>query len=458
MPSIAPDSAPQTPPCPVCARPIPPAAPLAACPHCLLAAGLATGLETTAATEDTPAAPAPAELAQEFPGLDLIELLGRGGMGAVYKARQRDLDRMVALKILRPGLDHVPGFSDKFTREARALARLNHPGIVTLYEFGRTPAGRYFILMEFVDGVNLGQLLSAGRLSPREALAIVPPLCDALQYAHDQGLVHCDIKPENLLIDRLGRVKIADFGIARLGLGNNPEAPAAGKEIIGTPAYMAPEQHTAPDTIDHRADLYALGVVFYQMLTGELPPDGPLRAPSTRVPIDVKLDEIVLRALEKKPALRYANATELKTEIETLIRAGDTRGQTPASPARPAPDTAPDRHAAPDAAAALPLLPAALLILLMTFFCGSLMFSADNLPEVVAVHFDISGQADAWAERGVSLLVLLVAGVGIPLFVGALFIVLRFLPPYLLELPNRDFWLAPARRAWTHARLLRHGL
>ena len=244
-------------------------------------------------------------------------------MGAVYRARQRALDRWVALKILRSDLDTDPGFAERFTREARALALLNHPGIVTLYEFGRSDAGRYFILMELVDGVNLRQLLAAGRLAPREALAIVPPLCDALQYAHDRGLVHRDIKPENILVDRLGRVKVADFGIARLaepkGSDGDFLAGSEGSGFVGTPAYMAPEQRERPDRVDHRADLYALGVVLYQMLTGELPAAGVIPPPSHRVQLDVRLDAIVLRALEVRPERRYGAADEFKTEVQTVV-------------------------------------------------------------------------------------------------------------------------------------------
>ncbi|MBC8010804.1 MAG: protein kinase [Burkholderiales bacterium] len=358
--------------CPHCARPVPADAPLGACPHCLLAAGLPTALDPSAASETPPAAaPTPAELAPEFPGLDLLELLGRGGMGAVYKARQRDLDRLVALKILRPGLDADPGFAERFTREARALAQLNHPGIVTLYEFGRTSAGRYFILMEFVDGMNLRQLLAAGRLSPREALAIVPPLCDALQYAHDRGLVHRDIKPENLLIDRLGRIKIADFGIAKIA--TTTDTPTHPSDTIGhwslnirhsaegghsafgggTPGYMAPEQRDRPGEVDHRADLYALGVVLYQMLTGELPAAGQLRPPSTRVQLDVRLDEIVLRALEKDPARRYAAVSDFKTEIETVANTPPPPVSPPTPASRP-PAPSLSAHAATSTVAAAP--------------------------------------------------------------------------------------------------------
>ncbi|ATC64334.1 hypothetical protein CMV30_10415 [Nibricoccus aquaticus] len=350
--------------CPHCGRALPANAPLGACPHCLLAAGLTS--EPAAPSNSAPP-PSPADLAPDFPQLEILELLGRGGMGAVYKARQKSLDRHVALKLLRPGLDADPSFADRFTREARALAKLNHPGIVTLYEFGHTSSGRFFILMEFVDGLNLRQLLAAGRLSPREALAIVPPLCDALQYAHDRGLIHRDIKPENLLIDRLGRVKIADFGLAKItatsaGRDGSPSpsetpAPALTSDtdhwslsighssltetgrVMGTPEYMAPEQRAHPAAVDHRADIYALGVVLYQLLTGELPDAQQLQPPSQRVHLDIRLDAIVLRALEKNPALRYSAATELKTHLETIASSSTPPGA-PTSPSASAPSSA----------------------------------------------------------------------------------------------------------------------
>jgi hypothetical protein len=191
--------------------------------------------------------------------------------------------------------------------------------------------------MEFVDGVNLRDLLRDGKLEPKQALAIVPEICDALQFAHDHGIVHRDIKPENILLDRHGRVKVADFGLAKIvtggsdpGSGNEPAFTAvpdpghndlteAGK-VMGTPSYMAPEQVERPGEVDNRADIYALGVVFYQMLTGELP-GTRLEAPSRKVQIDVRLDEVVLRALEKNPELRYQQASILKTQVETI--AGD---------------------------------------------------------------------------------------------------------------------------------------
>ncbi|MBN2783808.1 MAG: serine/threonine protein kinase, partial [Pontiellaceae bacterium] len=172
-----------------------------------------------------PKAPSIEEIAPLFPQLEILEFIGQGGMGAVYKARQKNLERIVALKILPKDIGKAPGFAGRFTREAQALAKLNHPGIVTIYDFGCTD-GLYFFLMEYVDGLNLRQLLHNGRIEAREALAIVPQICDALQYAHDHGIVHRDIKPENILLDRLGRLKVADFGLAKI-MGS-PEAPTSG--------------------------------------------------------------------------------------------------------------------------------------------------------------------------------------------------------------------------------------
>jgi serine/threonine protein kinase len=269
--------------CPQCGAALPANAPAGLCPACLLKQGAAADTVTDGSPPFHP--PSVAELAAKFPQLEILELIGKGGMGAVYKARQKELDRVVALKILPPGIGDDPAFAERFAREAKALAKLNHPGIVTIYDFGRAD-GLFYFLMEFVDGVNLRQLLHAGRVSSREALAIVPQICDALQFAHDQGIVHRDIKPENILLDRHGRVKVADFGLAKLvGSNGRAELPLgsdaqqrvptseltdAGK-VMGTPNYMAPEQKEHPDAVDHRADIYALGVVFYQMLTGELP-------------------------------------------------------------------------------------------------------------------------------------------------------------------------------------------
>ncbi len=366
--------------CPHCGTPLKNPALGGLCPACLLQQG--AGADTvTDAKQPAFNPPSVTQLAALFPQLEILELIGKGGMGAVYKARQKQLDRIVALKILPPGIGDDPAFAERFTREAKALAKLNHPNIVTLYEFGvaagilpavepvfqpggkttdnserANPGGKmppstsgrmpdatslYFFFMEFVDGMNLRQLLHSSRISSREALAIVPQICDALQFAHDHGIVHRDIKPENILLDRRGRVKVADFGLAKIVGADSPFGvpPSGGSDtanpdrlkvelqtltdsgkVMGTPQYMSPEQRNNPSEVDHRADIYALGVVFYQMLTGELP-GKPIVPPSSRtrgMQIDVRLDEVVLRALEKKPELRYQQASALKTQVETI--------------------------------------------------------------------------------------------------------------------------------------------
>jgi biopolymer transport protein ExbD len=307
--------------CPSCGRSLAPDAPQGLCPECLLKAGFPSGTQP-APGETGPVnrgfrPPAPAELAPLFPQLEIVECIGLGGMGAVYKALQPSLDRLVALKILPPRAGADPGFAERFTREARALAKLNHPHIVAVHDFGLSGSFHYLV-MEFVDGANLRQLLSTAKMTPQEALAIVPQICDALQFAHDQGIVHRDIKPENILLSKAGVVKIADFGLAKLVGTAALDAPiTAASDVMGTPHYMAPEQVERPQSVDHRADIYSLGVVFYQMLTGELPL-GRFRPPSDKVQIDVRLDEVVLRALANEPELRYQQASALKTEVESI--------------------------------------------------------------------------------------------------------------------------------------------
>jgi uncharacterized protein (TIGR03067 family) len=172
--------------------------------------------------------------------------------------------------------------------------------------------------MEFVDGVNLRHLLQERRLKPGEALQIVPQICEALQYAHEQGVVHRDIKPENILVDKQGHVKIADFGLAKLlGPKAADSALTGSQQIMGTPHYMAPEQMERPLAVDHRADIYSLGVVFYEMLTGELPL-GQFAPPSQKVQVGVRLDEVVLRALAREPERRYQHASDVKAEVESI--------------------------------------------------------------------------------------------------------------------------------------------
>lgn len=309
--------------CPQCGASIPADSPHGICPRCLVNVGLGRAVAGGGAAT-APASPAsrftppkPAQLAPYFPQLEVLDLVGHGGMGAVYKARQRGLDRLVALKILPPDVATDPTFAERFGREARTLARLNHPNIVGIHDFGRA-GDFYYLIMEYIDGITLRQAIDTGELTPKEALAIVPQICDALQYAHDEGVVHRDIKPENVLLDRRGRAKIADFGLARL-LRQLPEDQSltGTHQVMGTPRYMAPEQMEGSRDVDHRADIYSLGVVFYEMLTRELPL-GRFPPPSRKVQVDVRLDDVVLRTLEKEPQRRYQHASELKRDVESI--------------------------------------------------------------------------------------------------------------------------------------------
>ncbi|MCC6233976.1 MAG: serine/threonine protein kinase, partial [Verrucomicrobiales bacterium] len=326
--------------CASCHVPIPGEAPGGLCPRCLLQRVAEPteieGMDSGVARVWGP--PSVEAVAAAFPQLEILGLIGQGGMGVVYQARQKSLQRRVALKLLAPHRAHDAAFAERFAQEARALAALSHPHIVTIHDFGQA-GGFYFLLMEFVEGVNLRQLLQTRRLTPEEALAIVPPLCDALQFAHEHGIVHRDIKPENLLLDQSGRVKIADFGIARI-LGAEAAAVGGsdrgGTQAAGTPGYMAPEQQSAPHSADSRADIYSLGVVFYEMLTGERP-SATLLPPSRKVLIDVRLDAVVLRALEEAPERRYQTAGEFRTQVELAT----AEAQPSSAPARVVPPPLP---------------------------------------------------------------------------------------------------------------------
>lgn len=313
--------------CPHCALPIPSGAPEGLCPRCVLTgASTPTDAGTTAGTASGQP-PTIAEVAAAFPDLEVLSLLGSGGMGFVYHARERASSRDVALKLLPRKLAADPAFVERFNREARTLARLDHPGIVRVFHHGQS-GGFCHLTMEYVDGANLRQAMRAGRFTPAQALQIIPGICDALQYAHAHGVLHRDIKPENILLDSQGRVKIADFGIAKL-LDEPTVTPpditlTRTGHRLGTPHYMAPEQVERPDLVDHRADIYSLGVVFYELLTGELPL-GRFPAPSTKAYLDARVDEIVFRALAKERELRQQSAGQVKDEVEGLRQPPEPR-------------------------------------------------------------------------------------------------------------------------------------
>jgi serine/threonine protein kinase len=263
------------------------------------------------------------ELQRMLPDYEVQALIGRGGMGAVYKGMQRSLDRAVAIKILPPMMNEADAqFATRFKQEAKAMAKLSHPHILAIHDFGQTArdepggTGLLYFVMEFIDGTDLQQIMkSEGHLSPKRAAALISQVCDALEFAHEHGIVHRDIKPSNIMVDKRGQVKVADFGLAKTLHADDAESThmTMTGAVMGTRAYMAPEQALGK-RVDHRADIYSLGAMFYEMLTGD-PPHGAIEAPSHKIELDVRMDSIVLKALAQDPDRRYQHASEVKSDV-----------------------------------------------------------------------------------------------------------------------------------------------
>lgn len=273
--------------------------------------------------DEEPEPPQPAETAPSleeirslFPDLEIIRLLAAGGMGAVYQVRQPTLARFAALKILPRNLASRQGFRERFHREALAMAALNHPNIVTIHQYGERD-GLFFLLMEYVDGGDLGQAIRSNAISPRQVHGLIRQICDALQYAHDAGVIHRDIKPGNILLGANQRVKIADFGIAKM-VGDLGDSRFIRDYMLGTPEYMAPEQSGGARDIDHRADLYSLGAVFRELLTSSPPDAGNPGKPPKRAALDPRLESVIKRAMAPSPALRYQQASEIRSALDRI--------------------------------------------------------------------------------------------------------------------------------------------
>jgi serine/threonine protein kinase len=257
------------------------------------------------------------ELQAMLEGRYLVEsFLGQGGMGAVYKGLQMPLKRPVAIKILQKkqqgGEEDEFAFEERFKREAYAMAALTHPNIVQVYDCGDAGENFLFISMELVDGGDLSDAIKAGTVTPEVALKLIPQICDGLQAAHERGIVHRDIKPANIFLTAGGvRAKVADFGLAKKFDAKNTMLTKTGLGM-GTPDYAAPEQYEGVSDIDHRADIYAFGVMMYQMLTGRLP-RGVYKMPSKIVPgLDPRIDEVVARAMANEREERWQSTVEIK--------------------------------------------------------------------------------------------------------------------------------------------------
>lgn len=255
--------------------------------------------------------------------------LGTGGMAVVYQAHDLMLERSVAIKILRQDYSSDPDFRELFRQEARAAANLSHPNIVTVHDFGLDD-GRLFIVMEHVPGTDLKALLKKrGRININEAISLIVQACAGVGYAHRAGLVHCDIKPQNMLITPDLRLKVVDFGIARALASTHPEEKT--EVVWGSPQYFSPEQASgsAPTLA---SDVYSLGVVFYEMVTGQLPfvadtPEELARLHREALPksprqlnpsIPPDLEQILLKLLSKEPAARYRTADQMGRVLITF--------------------------------------------------------------------------------------------------------------------------------------------
>ncbi|MCB1279284.1 bifunctional serine/threonine-protein kinase/formylglycine-generating enzyme family protein [Prosthecobacter sp.] len=264
--------------------------------------------------------PTAEELHKLLPEYEIVKMLGRGGMGAVYMGRQIALDRPVAIKILSNTLeDSDMGFKERFKNEAKAMAKLSFMGIVKVHDFGETSGGLLYIVMEYVEGTDVARMISKnGRLPQEHAMAITAHVCDALAYAHGQGIIHRDIKPANIMVDCDGVVKVADFGLAKINQGIESGLTQSGM-AMGTLHYMAPEALMLGTAVDHRADIYALGVMLYQMLTGKLP-QGMFELPSMLIPgVDPRYDRVIAKALREDRETRYQSAVEMRADLDGIL-------------------------------------------------------------------------------------------------------------------------------------------
>jgi predicted Ser/Thr protein kinase len=265
--------------------------------------------------------PSTADLDALIPGYKFLEFIERGGMGAVYKAVQKSLNRTVAVKLLPQVHRNKESFAERFKREAHALAQLNHPHIVAVHDFGETPDGQMYYAMEFVAGMDLQQMLKRNPPGPKQILKIITQVCQALQFAHEKGIVHRDIKPANILVDEHGNVKVADFGLAKVVGQQSVDYTATGM-AIGTPDYIAPEALDQSRKIDHRADIYSLGVMIYELFTGHVP-KGMWEPPSIRSGADKGIDAVVSKAMQNNPEKRYQHVSDMTQVLEKLFKNSD---------------------------------------------------------------------------------------------------------------------------------------
>lgn len=282
-------------------------------------------------------APEPADLAPLFPGYDIHSLIATGGMGAVYLAVQKSLDRQVALKILPMEFSSDAAFCAGFEAEAKAMARLNHPNLIGVFDFGEVN-GMLYIVMEYVAGKSLYHSAYGKTVDPSEVIRLVTGICNGLAHAHENGIIHRDIKPSNILLDLNAQPKIGDFGLARPIERKIEE----GEEIFGTPHYTAPEVVNSPHSVDYRADIFSVGVLLHELLTAKLPADD-LRPASIIARCDIRFDSIIRRATQPLAAARYSSAAQIAKELQAIAASYATKGPRPSGGATRGMGAAPRR-------------------------------------------------------------------------------------------------------------------
>jgi len=303
--------------CERCGNPVPAGSPHGICPFCALLA-VSRDLRERAAEEE--------DLRPEIAGYEIGALLGRGGMGDVFLATEKKLGRRVAIKVIRPAGDRASArhqeVKARFLAEARTLSALSHPSIVPIFAVGELPNGEPYFVMEYVEGSNLGAILRKGPLDRDTLLEWALQICAALEYAHARGILHRDIKPANVLVANGDFVKVVDFGLAKhTPASATPDLSVTFSQLAaGTPDYMAPEQTRSPTEADERSDVYALGVLLYEMATTRIPRGSWARPSRIRPELPRAFDGVVARALEPEPADRFPTIRELRKRLERIHR------------------------------------------------------------------------------------------------------------------------------------------
>ncbi|BDS06190.1 hypothetical protein NT6N_12300 [Oceaniferula spumae] len=257
--------------------------------------------------------PTAEDIQSYLPAYDRLELLAVGGMGAVYKARQISLDRPVAIKVLTHACSTALQFRQIFKCEAQVMAKLNHPNLVSIYDYGEAN-GLLYIVMQFVEGRSLHDAAHGKSVAPQESAALVSKISKALSHAHNAGILHRDIKPANILVDSKINPVVVDFGLAH----HSHESTMKGQTVFGTAGYTAPEVLEPPYSADQRADIFSLGVLLHELLTGQMP-QSPYVAPSGLAAVDPRYDAVVMRAIHPNPAKRYNNCEAFAADLDRIV-------------------------------------------------------------------------------------------------------------------------------------------